>query len=394
MERKIENSVKTSRPRQIAAACIVLAGFCLVGGFFVVGLTDKNAAQRDFIEYWAAGQQLAHGANPYDRVAVFRLQLQAGLDENEPKIVPSPPVAAFVVIPLGFVSPKIGLVIWLLVQIACLAISVWIMWILQGRPTSRWHLFGFLFPPALACLMAGQLGIFILLGLMLFFLLHRVRPFLAGAALLPCTLKPHLLVPFAVVMLVWIVSSKAWRVAAGFIVALIASCGLTLFFDPQVWSQYRETMGASRFLDVLIPTVSMAFRFLIDRHAVWLQFLPEVAGCSWGIWYFWTRRDGWDWMNQGMLVLLVSALCSPYGFFNDEAILLPAVLVGVYRAVDSRCSLWPIAIIAGAALIEVLDLVKLTSLYYLWTVPAWLGWYLYATHKTKWNAAEVVASGR
>jgi hypothetical protein len=138
----------------------------------------------------------------------------------------------------------------------------------------------------------------------------------------------------------------------------------------------------------------MAFRFLIHRQAVWLQFLPDVAGCSWGIWYFWMQRDRWDWMNQGMLVLLVSALCSPYGFFNDEAILLPAVLVGVYRAVDARRSLWPIAIIAGAALIEVLDLVKLTSLYYLWTVPAWLGWYLYATHKTERKATEVAATGR
>jgi hypothetical protein len=72
-------------------------------------------------------------------------------------------------------------------------------------------------------------------------------------------------------------------------------------------------------------------------------------------------------------------MCAPYGWFFDETMLFPAVLAGVYRAVDSGRSLLPIGLIAGAALIELIAGVYLTTPFYLWTTPAWLIWYLYAT---------------
>jgi uncharacterized membrane protein YfhO len=84
-------------------------------------------------------------------------------------------------------------------------------------------------------------------------------------------------------------------------------------------------------------------------------------------------------MEHGLLVLLVSVMCAPYAWLTDEAVLLPAVLVGVYRAIEARRSLLPIAIFAAAALIELYANVRITSWYYTWTTPAWLGWYLYAT---------------
>jgi hypothetical protein len=43
----------------------------------------------------------------------------------------------------------------------------------------------------------------------------------------------------------------------------------------------------------------------------------------------------------------------------------------------------PLALFGGAALFEVCALVKMTSWYYMWTVPAWLAWYLYATSKRR-----------
>jgi hypothetical protein len=128
-----------------------------------------------------------------------------------------------------------------------------------------------------------------------------------------------------------------------------------------------------------VPVLSVIFRCLIDCNAVWLQFLPEAVGCIWALWYFWTRRDRWNWMDQGLLLLLVSALCRPFGWFSDETALLPAMLAGIYRADNSGRSLVPFGIIAGAAMLEVFAEVQMTSMYYLWTVPAWLVWYLYAT---------------
>jgi hypothetical protein len=112
---------------------------------------------------------------------------------------------------------------------------------------------------------------------------------------------------------------------------------------------------------------------------VWLQFLPQACAGTWALWYFWTRRDRWNWMDHGLLLLLVSAMCTPFGWFFDESMLLPAVLAGLYRAVEARRSILPLALFAGAALVEVLASVQVTSPFYLWTTPAWLAWYLYAT---------------
>jgi hypothetical protein len=79
-----------------------------------------------------------------------------------------------------------------------------------------------------------------------------------------------------------------------------------------------------------------------------------------------------------MLVLLVSVACAPYAWFSDEALLFPAIMAAVYRAQDRERTLVPFGIFAGAALMEVLAGVPMTSPYYLWTTPAWLAWFLYA----------------
>ena len=378
LENKIEISDEASVWRVVAASCIIAAGFCLVFSILFFGLSSKSAANRDFIEYWAAGQQLTHHANPYDGEAILRLQREAGFDGSKPKITFSPPVAFFLVWPLGLVSARAGVILWTLALLSSIAISIWILWIINGRRASRFHLLGYLFAPILACLMAGQLGTFLLLGVVLFHYFHQSQPFLAGATLLPCALKPHLFLPCAIVLFLWSIDRKQYRILAGFATTLLATCALTLAFNIHVWSQYSQMMSSTGVLNAFVPTLSGTLRFLIDRNAVWLQFLPEAGGCIWAVWYFWTRRSRWDWTNQGLLLLLVSVACTPYAWFSDEAVLLPVVLAALYRAADSGRSLLPLGLIGGAALIEVLAIVKMTSPFYLWTVPAWLAWYLYA----------------
>jgi hypothetical protein len=130
---------------------------------------------------------------------------------------------------------------------------------------------------------------------------------------------------------------------------------------------------------VWIPTLSVLFRTLINANAIWLEFLPEAGACVWVVWFYWTRKSSWDWMDQGLLVLLISAVCTPYGWFTDEAMLIPAVLAGIYRADKSGRSLLPFGFIAGVAMLEVFAKLSVSSIYFLWTTPAWLGWYLYAT---------------
>ena len=376
--------MKRSLLRIIGAICISAIGI----GILVLIARVDNPGKRDFIEYWAAGQQLVHGANPYDSNAILQLERSAGYIHAQALVTPSPPVAFFLVLPLGFFGANSSSIFWMLAIVASLLVSIRMIWGMHGRPDSRLHLLGYCFAPLMECVMAGQIGIFLLLSMVLFLYFHKTSPFIAGAVLLPCALKPHLFLPFAIALLLWMVGRKVYRILAGFTTALIASCALTLLFDGHVWSQYLQSIKATGILDLPVPTLSATLRFHLAPNAVWLQFLPEVVACGWALWYFWSRRDRWNWMDQGLLVLLVSVMCAPYAWFTDESVLLIAVLAGLYRAESSGRSLIPFGLVAGVAMMEVFVNIPIGTGYYLWTTPAWLAWYLYATWGKDVPAAE------
>jgi hypothetical protein len=69
-------------------------------------------------------------------------------------------------------------------------------------------------------------------------------------------------------------------------------------------------------------------------------------------------------------------------------VLLPAMLTAVYRAENSRRSLIPFGVVAGIALFEVMGNIAISTVFYLWTVPAWLAWYLYATRGKRVSTQE------
>jgi hypothetical protein len=182
-------------------------------------------------------------------------------------------------------------------------------------------------------------------------------------------------------LLLWTIYKKRYALIAGFLITLAAACALTLLFDRRVWIEYSDLMRSTRLMLIPLPTLSSQVRFLVAPDAAWLQYLPTGAACAWAVWYFQTRRHHWNWSDHGQLVLLVSVMCAPYAWLTDEAVLLPAVLTGLYRAIILRRSLLPIVIFGTIALVEVLGNVPITSWYYTWTAPAWLAWYLFATYQ-------------
>jgi hypothetical protein len=367
--------MKTNPLRIAAAVCLAVVGVSIL----VFIARTNNASQRDFISYWAAGQQLVHGANPYDGDAVLRIESVVGFDRVEPLIMRNPPLAFLLAWPLGFVGSNVGIVLWFIVLLFSLVASIHMLWTLHGRPDNRLHLLGYCFAPVMGCLMLGQFGLFLLFGVVLFLFFHKTRPFLAGAALLLCAMKPHLFLPFGVALAAWAFSSKAHRILAGACAALLAGCAIAFCIDRQGWSQYSLMMRHAGIKDAALFTLSKYIRLLVDRDVFWLQFLPQAAACVWSLWYFLTRRARWNWLDQGLVVLLVSVMCAPYAWFTDEALLLPAVLVGAYRADESGRSLLTFGFLAAAAIVELLASVPIASPYFLWTTPAWFAWYLYAT---------------
>jgi hypothetical protein len=249
---------------------------------------------------------------------------------------------------------------------------------MHGRPNNQLHWLGYSFAPALLCLLMGQTSLFALLGFVLFLRLHYAHPFLAGMSLWLCALKPHLFLPFGAVLLVWVLVSRNYRLLAGAVAAIAASCTVLYFIDPMAWSQYAQMMRTSGIVMEFLPCPSIALRQWVSPQTTWLPYLLPVLACAWALGYYWHRRHAWDWLKEGSMLMLVSVFVAPFCWLFDQALVIPAMLQGAYRT-RIRILLVVLALASVVIEIELLRGVNLTSPLYLWTAPGWVVWYLFAS---------------
>src|SRR5215472_12865878 len=142
----MDSSMKSRIWRTSAAfVLIVLSAATIV--FLVPAYEADYVGDKDFISYWAAGQQLAHHSNPYDTEAVFRLEHAKGMTSKAPNMLLNMPNAFFLILPLALVNVKTGMGIWLLAFVGCLMASIRMLWIMFGRPDNALHFFGYVFAP-------------------------------------------------------------------------------------------------------------------------------------------------------------------------------------------------------------------------------------------------------
>jgi hypothetical protein len=178
------------------------------------------------------------------------------------------------------------------------------------------------------------------------------------------------------VLAVWIVLTRAWKLLAGFIVALAFTSALATLIDPSSWSDYARLMRSPSVENQFIPCLAGALRHWLRPHAVWLQYLPVAVACLWALAYFWRRRAHWDWLSNSSPLILVSLFAAPYLWFYDQCLAIPALIDGAYST-QSRKVLAALALLILATDIEIC-FVKITSTLFLWTIPAWLLWFLIA----------------
>ena len=120
-------------------AALLVLGFA-VGVLTIDMRSTGNAAHKDFISYWSAGYLLLQHQNPYDAQAVFRLEKHAGFSESEPLIMRNPPYALLLAVPLGLLNPSTAVVLWSILLVACMVISVRLLWAIHHRPSDPVHL--------------------------------------------------------------------------------------------------------------------------------------------------------------------------------------------------------------------------------------------------------------
>lgn len=370
----------TARPSILSPSVIAL--IIATGLVFAFALT---VPVRDSLAYWTAGHQLFHRANPYDVDAVARLEAAVGFHGPKGSLAMlNPPPALPLALPLGLVGPRAGQLIWTLALFACMVVSVRMIRVIHRDPPNHIHILGYCFGPAIACVFAGQIPLFALLGLALFLRLHRSQPFWAGASLWLCMVKPHLFVPFSLALLLWIFLTKRYQILYGAAIALIAASALVFALDTSAWTHYFQMIrfDSATIAKEFIPCLSVVLRRSIHPQAIWLQSVPEALGCIWGVYYFWKHRGHWDWLEHGSLLMLVSVLVAPYTWLIDQSILMPAVLHGAYRN-RSRAAIILTGLASGFIILQICLGADVHSRWNLWPAPFWLIWYLWAMRSSR-----------
>jgi hypothetical protein len=342
--------------------------------------TPEHVANRDFVSYWAAGQQLVHGENPYAADRILALEQSVGW-KGSVLIMRNPPWGLFLALPLGLFPLREGYLFWSLLNLGAWLGSIHLIWIMNGWQKNSLHLIAYVFAPAVACFVLGQTTQFVLLGLTFFLYFLRTRPWLGGTALTLCTLKPHLILPFGVVLLAWAVVSKAYRLVCGAAISFAICGAVPLFFDPSIYRQYIAMARTSGVKTEFIPTLSELLRIVVDPKALWLQFLPALAACAWAGWYFHRHHENWDWRKRGPLLIIISFAVAPYAWYFDATILLPSILYAAYRARRSDVAVLFLLLVATDA--QMLLSMQPHSAWNLWPGVAWVSWYLWAMRNSR-----------
>ena len=382
MPSSLESPTAGKRFAELSIATVAGLGMTAAALFLcAVPLAGHMAGSRDFVSYWATGQQLVHHANPYDRAVVAQTEHAAGLNAGAVLMMRNPPWALPLAWPLGFVGLRIAALLWSLMLAGCLVVSVQIVRRLHGSPANPIHWLGLGFTPALICLTMGQTALLALLGLALFLRFHQDRPFAAGVALWLCALKPHLFLPFGAALIAWIVFSRAWKLLAGAAAALAASSALALAVAPHAWTDYAQMMRSPLVESEFIPCLAAALRHWVWPQRTWTQYVPAAAACVWAMMYFWRRRARWNWVTNGSPLMMVSVLLAPYAWLYDQCLVLPALLDAAF-ATPRRGLLIVLSLMILMADVEVCRVPVISPLW-LWTAPAWLGWYFVAGTRTR-----------
>ena len=354
-------------------------------------LSGHMSGSRDFVSYWATGQQLVHRGNPYDGDAVTRIEHAAGLKAGT-LIMRNPPWALPMAWPLGFLPVRAAATLWSLLLLGCLLISVHIVRGLHGSPPDLVHWLALAFTPALISLTMGQTSLLALLGLVVFLRYHSARPFAAGAALWLCALKPHLFLPFGAALLAWIAFTRAWKVLAGAVLAVSATSAVAFVLAPHAWLDYLLLMRSPVVEGEFVPCLADALRHWLWPHEHWTIYLPAALACPWAMDYFLKRRHEWDWTHHASPLMLVSLLAAPYCFVYDQGLAIPAIMDRAYST-PKRAML---IVLAGlvVALDAELPWARVVSPLYLWAAPAWCAWYWLAGRQRARSTHEEIGACR
>jgi hypothetical protein len=350
----------------------------------MIGANSKPTSAtnvNDFAAYWSAASLIIHSHNPYAGHAVLSLENEVGFTGSTPLIMRNPPWIMPIIAPLGFLSFGLAQRLWLIVGLLAILISakwLWDLYRVERQSRVLTCLAVATFSPLPVALAIGQVSPLVLLGIAGF--LHfedKQKLGWAGAFLFLATLKPHL------IFLVWValaslsIYHRTARIVGALMLAIVIASFIAISLDHSIFVQYAQMLVKERVPQELTPTVSGIVRLWSGIYAA--EFLPGVLALGGLLFYGGRRWVRWNWAEGMPLLVVISLLTTPYGWFFDQVILLPCLFqaaswLATSRQSPLRVGVMTVYLSANATVLTLIRL-HLTTFWYVWTISVWFALY-------------------
>jgi len=309
-------------------------------------LPGDAALGHDFSAFYAAGLAVRKGLDPYNwaQLGLVEAHLRSIGNPNLPLAFNSyanPPFFTLLMAACTRLPDRPLYVLWTGAMAAALIAGSVVLPRSCGVPRRGW--IGLLFtltPASIICLFLGQQTPLLLLGLALSLVaLRSDRPALAGVLLTVGWIKPHLLFPVAMVIVLTLNRRMMRQLLAGFLgVSLALGIVSWLALGGQAFAAWaRDLLSYGRTVDVLQPDLSsLAGIYLSVLARPWSTWAMAAALGLWvglaGLLVYRGRRDGLTptddgWLRLVAIALVTWLLATPYTHPADLILLAVALPV-------------------------------------------------------------------
>ena len=308
--------------------------FAILLGLFLTIITHNYAptiGAHDFIRYWSASRLLITGGNPYDANSLLTLQKAScpNLRFHEKDVVETwnPPWLLLIMAPLAILPFELSVRLWIFLSIFFLVLALFLTSEMAlGSHYKRLFplilVAGFLFPNTLVMIKMGQISSLVLISLILGILfIQKKKDWLSGATLFFATIKPHLVYLVLMVILVWAIRKRRWKIWVGMALTGLFSSFIVWLILPDWPEIYMKKLFRMPYYDIYCSTLGSFVDSVVGINYfgyIGILLLPLAFPLSKLI-----LRDGW--LTAINLSLTGSIPLSPYGFNFDHVLLLPGV---------------------------------------------------------------------
>ncbi len=352
--------------QKISEGRIILWGMAAILLYWNAGQLSKldrpiRHAGSDFLGYWASAQLFFHNGNPYDATALYTIEKSHRLEDTKPIISWIPPWAHVLLCPFELLPFKAARIAWFVFSLTVLLLTAAMLWKWQGTKDALWipWLAALLFVPGAMSLNMGSAAPLVLAGLMAFiWAIGRKYDALAGFACVLISIKPHVVYLFWLFLIVWIIRTHRWKVLFGLSGGLLSLLILSWFINPGVYSNYLASIFSDNGQGIWgTPTLSTLLRKQLPQYKTWLQFFPTAVAILFFPWMWRRWWNGWNWFSRMVPIVLVSMVTAPYLWPGDFVVLLPLVLLILYRFILNASYQWHC--FAGLVLVQVVIAIQL-----------------------------------